>query len=668
MISALPEGYLLNWFRVDRVLGRGSFGITYLGRDTNLDQPVAIKEFLPQDFAQRIEGATVKPLDGTEIGDTFRWGLDSFIKEARTLSGFEHPSIVRVLTVFEANGTAYMVMRYEPGATLAQMWRQQLFRDQRSLEHLLNTLAAGLKVVHAGGFIHRDIKPGNIYISEQSGPLLLDFGSARQQLGASGATQMTALFTPGYAPIEQCDAESATPQGPYSDIYSLAATLYHGITGQGPLDAMTRASRMLSQGHDALDPLAGMHLPDFTTDFLLLIDRGLALKAAERPQTIDQWLSEPGTTQAIMVKPKPPATATEADAPGGDETQLLPISPQKTSTGDTGQMDLVVDPRDRRKERGQSSRKGGAGRVVLVLASLAIAAVGSWAYFNRQAGGDVPIPPSGSNGVADIALEPTASPESPSQAATQNETIPRSSSLEPAAPASQLTPATEAVSPTEPAGEVAVAELPTAVNASSEASQPAGRPQAVTDETDVRRQQIAELLDQAARQYTSGRLIDPPGDNALASYQAVLDLEPNQPDGLAGIERVQLRLADGAIQQAQPVPAVGDGAVPALDAEADDALSEPSGMEDSTESEFISTTPPGPDHLAGAETTRPLDPETDRLEEPEGGRLTQPEAASPRQTEAGSLTQPVEAEPIDPPANDATETGRDEQSEPAISI
>ena len=237
---ALPEGYTLHWYEIDSVLGQGGFGITYLARDTNLDQPVAIKEFLPSDLATRTRDSAVHPLSAGH-SDTYGWGLNRFLTEARTLAKFRHANIVRVLSVFEANNTAYMVMEYERGESLENLLRQKrLGGGEQTLEDILLPLLDGLERVHETGFIHRDIKPSNIYLREDGVPVLLDFGSARLALGVETRT-LTSLVSPGYAPFEQYNAtRDSDKQGPWTDIYALGATLHRAVTGKGPVDAAAR--------------------------------------------------------------------------------------------------------------------------------------------------------------------------------------------------------------------------------------------------------------------------------------------------------------------------------------------------------------------------------------------------------------------------------------------
>ncbi len=180
--NALIPGYKLHWYKIKNVLGQGGFGITYLAEDTNLNQSVAIKEFLPIEMAVRDQSFSVHPVS-SEYGDQFKWGLDRFMSEAQTLAKFKHPNIVRVLTVFPENNTAYMVMEYEHGKAMDELLKNKSTLSEEKLKVIILPILDGLKQVHAAGFIHRDIKPANIFIRDDGSPVLLDFGSARQSFG-----------------------------------------------------------------------------------------------------------------------------------------------------------------------------------------------------------------------------------------------------------------------------------------------------------------------------------------------------------------------------------------------------------------------------------------------------------------------------------------------------
>jgi serine/threonine protein kinase len=286
--DALPGGHRLHWYVLEHVLGQGGFGITYLARDTNLDRLVAIKEYLPAEIARRRSDATAHPRTVSHA-ERFAWGLDRFLAEARTLARFDHPNIVRVHSIFEANNTAYMVMRFEEGESLAARLGRCDTLEEADLTRILLPILDGLQLVHATGFIHRDIKPDNIYLRADGSPVLLDFGSARQSFGR--AQTMTILVAPGYAPLEQYYGEAAA-QGDWTDIYGLAATCYRAITGRAPLDAVARAKGVLGSAREVLPSAADIGRGRYSAHLLAAVDHGLQLAEQDRPQTIADWRRE----------------------------------------------------------------------------------------------------------------------------------------------------------------------------------------------------------------------------------------------------------------------------------------------------------------------------------------------------------------------------------------
>jgi serine/threonine protein kinase len=304
--DALLPQYRMHWYTIERVLGQGGFGITYLARDTNLDQPVAIKEYLPFDVATRRQDSTVQPR-GDSHRERYRWGLERFIQEARTLARFDHPNIVRVHSVFEFNGTAYMVMRFEEGDNFGALLEARRLLPESELLRILLPILDGLELVHNAGFIHRDIKPDNIHIRLDGSPVLLDFGSARYALGKSRT--MTILVAPGYAPFEQYGSNSEN-QGPWTDIYGLGATFYRAITGAPPLDAITRSKGILGSTREVLVPARTVGSGRYSVRLLAAIDHALEFAEKERPQTIAEWRRElAGNGGAASPVPAAPASA-----------------------------------------------------------------------------------------------------------------------------------------------------------------------------------------------------------------------------------------------------------------------------------------------------------------------------------------------------------------------
>ncbi len=285
---ALPPGFRLHEYRIDGVLGQGGFGITYVATDVNLNTRVAIKEYLPEEIAFRKSGQTVSA-HSSRYRDRYKRGLDSFLVEGRTLATFRHPNIVRVARFFEAHHTAYMVLEYERGSPLKTWWPQHATLGERDLVRLLDPLLDGLSVVHAAGFLHRDIKPDNIQVRRGNGSLvLLDFGSARQAVGSQQDADVA--ITPGYAPIEQYEDGE---QGAWTDIYAFGATLYWLVVGKKPPEAPDRQMAVLRGQPDPLMPAAqaahGRQNPPFSAQFYQAIDWALQLDARARPRDIAEW-------------------------------------------------------------------------------------------------------------------------------------------------------------------------------------------------------------------------------------------------------------------------------------------------------------------------------------------------------------------------------------------
>ena len=278
----LPVNTVLDGsYRIERVVGSGGFGITYEAEDVNLGTLVAIKEYYPFDFGDRDATMSVKPKSDRHQ-QTFDWGRSNFLQEARTLARFEHASIVRVTRVFEANSTAYMVMRFEQGYSF-EAWLNSLDRlpTQQELDSIVAPLLDALQMMHAENFLHRDIAPDNIIVRADGSPVLLDFGAARRAVAEMSRT-MTGIVKAGYSPHEQYSSDSRL-QGPWSDLYALGGTLYRAVTGHPPEEATLRVDE------DHMPPAAQVaRKSGYRPGFLSAIDACLKVRHSARPRSVAQ--------------------------------------------------------------------------------------------------------------------------------------------------------------------------------------------------------------------------------------------------------------------------------------------------------------------------------------------------------------------------------------------
>ena len=306
---ALPRGYELHEYRIEQTLGIGGFGLTYLATDSNLKLKVAIKEYLPGDLALRCEDQSVQPKSDSNL-DSFKWGLSRFLDESRTLASFSHPNIVRVMRFFEANRTAYMVMEFVAGQPLGEWIRSRRPLEQKTVLAIANSLLDGLEVVHRTGFLHRDIKPSNVLMREDGSPVLLDFGSART---ATPGNELTAIVTPGYAPIEQYYSHGK--QGPWSDLYALGGVLYWVLTGNRAVEAVARIRQ------DVLPPaVQAADRNRYSMELLTAIDWALAPHEDQRPQSVADFrsvLSGLATLEEKTLKTQEPKPSSLTSVPTG---------------------------------------------------------------------------------------------------------------------------------------------------------------------------------------------------------------------------------------------------------------------------------------------------------------------------------------------------------------
>ena len=257
----LPEGTQLDKYRILRVLATGGFSFVYLAHDEN-GAPVAIKEYrITEDDPVRSNH-----------------GMRCFLEEGRALASLSHPNVVRVLNFFRANGTVYLVMRYERGRSLLEHVR--LSRGALKEPWIRATFAQllnGLREVHSNRLMHLDIKPGNVYIRNDGTPLLIDFGATRHTLSGDGA-QLPPTYTPGFAAPEQHTRRSVL--GPWSDIYSVGATMYAALSRRAPQPADQRLE------NDQLVPARRAWSGKYSAELLDIVDWCLRLDHLERPQSV----------------------------------------------------------------------------------------------------------------------------------------------------------------------------------------------------------------------------------------------------------------------------------------------------------------------------------------------------------------------------------------------
>ncbi len=237
-IQQLQPGALLQGskYRIERMLGQGGFGITYLATQELLDRRVAIKEFFMRDFCSRAQDSasvTLGTASNRELMERYR---AKFLKEAKVIARLDHPNIVRIHDIFEENGTAYYVMEYIEGESLSQIVKRRGVLPEQEAVACIRSVAEALKYVHSLGINHLDVKPGNIMVRRTDGRVfLLDFGLSKQYDTDGNQTSSTPLgISHGYAPIEQYSPEGVKEFSPQTDIYALGATLYYLVTGHTP--------------------------------------------------------------------------------------------------------------------------------------------------------------------------------------------------------------------------------------------------------------------------------------------------------------------------------------------------------------------------------------------------------------------------------------------------
>jgi serine/threonine protein kinase len=302
MLAPLPLGTTIGGYRIERVLGRGGFGITYLATDPVLAKSFALKEYAPEELLVRTAKHELEPRDQKCRG-RFSAGLHSFREEGRRLARFSHKNIVRVSRFFEANGSAYLVMDFEAGGSLRSLLETRVPPwPEADIRALLLPICAGVAALHEVGVVHGDLKPENIVLRSDGEPVVIDFGACLEL--ATPMDEQHVFATPGYAPPEQ--AAGVGPYGPWIDVFALAATVYELMVGERPrwvrrgfgFDPAIPAG---ASAHAALEwripAAADMVREPYSTQLMLVLDRCLELDYRARPASasaLSQALSYAG--------------------------------------------------------------------------------------------------------------------------------------------------------------------------------------------------------------------------------------------------------------------------------------------------------------------------------------------------------------------------------------
>ena len=384
--DALKPGTRLGGYQIIEVLGRGGFGIVYLALDSSLQRQVAIKEYLPAELAMRCEDGQVWVRPGADPA-AYAAGMTAFLSEAKMLARFDHPSLARVHTFWEENRSAYMVMPYYDGRTLAAILAEMSAPpDEAWLRSLLTPLLSALSTLHNAQCLHLDISPDNIIVLKDGRPVLLDFGVA-SRLATDKTMPLTALLNPAYAPIEQYSETATLPQGPWSDLYALASVLHFAIAGRPPARATVRAmddpQRPLAETVAArAEQYPGLA---YSESFLAAIDKALAVRPRERPRSAAEFqmlLDNRVPPAARAMAGEPPAFST---SPGAMGAPPMP-APGLTSAAAAA---FAEPPREawfaaEPRHAPIKPRRNRKPLFIATVATLGLLSVGGWAWLQRQ--------------------------------------------------------------------------------------------------------------------------------------------------------------------------------------------------------------------------------------------------------------------------------------------
>ncbi|MBL8335551.1 MAG: serine/threonine-protein kinase [Rhodoferax sp.] len=279
--AALPPDTMIGGYRIIRKVAAGGFGVVYLALDAD-GQQVAVKEYLPASLATRAPGE-LAPTVPSEKLSLYRLGLKSFFEEGRALAQISHPSVVSVMNFFRENETVYMVMNYLEGAALQDfiitardLKQQKVFRES-TIRSLFDEILRGLRIVHQHKMLHLDIKPANIFITDDNRAVLIDFGAAREVLSKEG-NFIRPMYTPGFAAPEMYRRDSS--MGPWTDIYAIGACIYACMQGYPPNEAPQRVEK--DRIATALTRLRGV----YSDNLIEVVEWCMALDPLSRPQSV----------------------------------------------------------------------------------------------------------------------------------------------------------------------------------------------------------------------------------------------------------------------------------------------------------------------------------------------------------------------------------------------
>ena len=429
MGNGLPIGTRLAEFELLKLVGEGGFGIVYLAHDHSLQRRVALKEYMPSSLAARTGESQVQ-VKSERYRETFEAGRKSFINEARLLASFDHPALVKVYRFWEANGTAYMVMPFLEGKTLRDILRSMpQAPDEAWLRSVLAPLTEALMAIHGEQCYHRDIAPDNVMQLPNGRWLLLDFGAARRVIG--DMTQaLTVILKPGYAPVEQYAEIPGMKQGPWTDVYALAAVIHNAITGRTPPPSV---GRLLN---DTYNPLVQAAAGRYSEGFLAAVDRALAVRPEQRTATIGQLREELGLEGYISSVTQMTLAQPTLQAGPGAVTQLMgsqatAVMPPPTRAATLSAPPLARPPTAAAAAHEPAKSKSGSGAMVGIgVGVLALAGLGFGAW--RLMATPKPAPEPVVATAPTVAPAPAPSP--PPAAVTTPAPAPPPAAVVPAAP------------------------------------------------------------------------------------------------------------------------------------------------------------------------------------------------------------------------------------------